>query len=101
MNPEARCCSKPVIAGFVEAFGEEAIGKISSLGKALDNFAHFEIDLVTSGCVSKVVFLEKFNTRIFLEVERGVHIEVANVKTGKACMTAICDAIENKFCEFE
>ena len=59
MNPEARCCSKPVIAGFVEAFGEEAIGKISSLGKALDTFANFEIDPAIAGFVGKVLLLEK------------------------------------------
>ena len=39
--------------------------------------------------------------RIFVLVERGVQVEVANVETGKACITARDDAIENNFCKLK
>ena len=54
------------------------------------------------GFVGKVEFLDKFigniyeaDARILVEVKRGVQVEVANVKTGEACITARDDAVEN------
>ena len=60
MNPEARCGGSFVVASFVEACGEEVIGKLSILGRAVDTFADFEIDPAIAVFVGEVVFLEKF-----------------------------------------
>ena len=44
----------------MEACGEEVIGKLSILGRAVDTFADFEIDPAIAVFVGEVVFLEKF-----------------------------------------
>ena len=55
----------------------------------------------------EVVFLEKFignigdaDARIFVAVERGVQVEVANVETGEEYITERDEAVENEFCKF-
>ena len=49
MKPEARCGGSLVVAGFVEACGEEVIGELASLGKAVNTFANFERDPEIAG----------------------------------------------------
>ena len=78
------------------------------MGKAVDTFANFEMDPTIVGFFGKVVFLDKFignieesDAHIFVAVERGVQVEVANVETGEACMTARDDAVENEVCKFK
>ena len=48
-----------VVAGFVEACGNEVLGELASLGKAVDNFANFEIYPVIACFVEEVLFLKK------------------------------------------
>ena len=97
-----------VVAVFVEAFGEEVVGELARLGKAVDTFANFEIDPSTAGFVGEFVFLDKFirnigkaDAHIFVAVERVVQVEVADVKTGKACITARYVVVENKSCKIK
>ena len=59
MKPEARCHVILVVAGFVEACGEEVLGYLTILGKAIDTFVNFEIDPTIAGFIGEVVFLEK------------------------------------------
>ena len=108
VNPEARCCGRFVVVGFVEACGEEVVDKLASLGKAVDTFANFKIDLEITGFVSKVVFLDKVfgnigetDVHIFVAVERAVQVEIDNVETGELCITARDEVVENKFCKFK
>ena len=108
MKPEARCHGILVVSGFVEAYGKEVVGELASLGKSIDAFANFEIDPSNARLFGKVILLENFigdigkaNARIFGAVERGVQVEVSNVETGKECMTARDDAVENDFCKFK
>ena len=92
----------------MEACGEEVVGELDSLGKAIDTFANFETDPSITGFVGEVLFLEKFirnigkaDARIFVAVKRGVQVEVADVKTGGACITARDDTVEDKFFKFK
>ena len=55
-----------------------------------------------------VVFQEKCigdigeaDVRIFVLVDRGVQLEVANVKTGEAYIRVRYSAVENYFCKFK
>ena len=47
-----------VVAGFVEACGNEVLGELASLGKAVYNFENFEIYPVIACFVEKVLFLK-------------------------------------------
>ena len=60
VNPEARCGGSLVLSGFVEACGEELVGKISRLGKDADTSTNLEIDPAIAGFVGEVIFMEKF-----------------------------------------
>ena len=60
MKTEPRCDGSLVVAGFVEACGKEVVGKIISLGKAVDTFENFGIDLATACFAGQVVFLENY-----------------------------------------
>ena len=40
MNPEARCCGRFLVSVFAEACGEEVVGDLARLGKAVDIFAN-------------------------------------------------------------
>ena len=41
------------------------------------------------------------DVHIFVAVERGVQVEIANVETGELCITARDEVVENKFCKFK
>ena len=108
MKPEARCGGSLSVAGFVEACGEEVVGNIYRLGKAVYTFANLEIYPAIAGFVGDVVLPEKFirnigeaDARIFVAVERGVQVEVSDVKTGEACITARDYAVEKEFGKFK
>ena len=77
MEPESRCGGSLLVAVFVEAFGEEVVGELVSLGKAIDTFVNLEVYPAITGFVVEVVFLEKFtgdigkaDTHIVIAVER-------------------------------
>ena len=96
-----------VVSVFVEACVGEVFVELARLGKAVDTFANFEIDPSIAVFFSEVVFLYKFirnigeaDVRIFVAVEMVFQVEVADVKTGKACITARDDAVEDKFFKF-
>ena len=97
-----------VVSVFVEACVGEVFVELARLGKAVDTFANFEIDPSIAVFFSEVVFLYKFirnigwaDALIFIEVERGVQLKVANVETGEAYITEIYDTVENEFFKFK
>ena len=53
VKPDAKFCGNLVVAGFMEACDEEVVGKLVSLGKAVDTFANFEIDPAITGFVRR------------------------------------------------
>ena len=92
----------------MEACDEEVVRNLARLRKAVGTFANFEIDPAITGFVGDVLFMEKFiknigkaDERIFVAAERGVQVEVSDVKTGKACITKRDETVENEFGKFK
>ena len=75
--PEVRGGECMIVSCSVEVFGEDIVGNISILGKAIDTFPNFEIDPTVLCKITEVIFVDEFfrdvgeeETYIFTTIER-------------------------------
>ena len=92
----------------LEAFGEEIVGKISRLGKAIDTFPNFEIDPPVLCKIMEVVFVDKLfkdvgeaDKCIFTTVERSDQVKAFYVKGDKLGDSSREKTVDEEFHKFQ
>ena len=90
MAPEARGGELVILSCSVDAFCEYIIGKLSILGKTIDNFPNFEIYPPPLYKITEVVFVDEFfrdvgeaDTCIFTMIKRISEVKVFYVEGEK------------------
>ena len=76
-----------IVSCSIEEFGEETVGEISRLGKAIDTFTDFKINPTITRKVTEVVVIDEFfrdvgesDTCIFTTIERSSQDFFSKVK---------------------
>ena len=78
VEPEASCGDILVVAGIIEALGEEIIGDLSRLWKVVDAFAYLKLHPTVWSKLVEIVFENKFlrdiqkAKRAYSQLLRGV-----------------------------
>ena len=105
---EARHDDRLVVAGSIEALGEEIIDKLARLRKAVDNFVYLELHPNVASKLVEIVFeneflrdIRKSNMCVFAEIKGGDHVEVGNVKGCKPVISEQKDYVENELDKFQ
>ncbi len=93
---------------FLEAFGEEVIGKFAGLFESINAFVNFRVYPSVVIVVREVVFGDEFlrdgvdlDTDVFGSVEQCAKIEVRDIIACKSCILCGEDAVELQFDKFE
>jgi len=80
--------------------GEQVIGQLAGLFKAIDTFGYFKVDIVLTFKVVEAIFLDEFIRNIgelyagvFGSVQWGSKVKVGNVKRSKLCRGRGYDAV--------
>ena len=97
-----------LVSVLVEACFEEFFREHARLGKAVNAAPDIKVDPAVAGVFEEVVFLcefvgdvAEFDSDVLGAVERGVEIEVADVKGGKIGAGTLEEAVKDKFGEFK
>ena len=80
--------------------GEQVIGQLAGLFKAIDTFGDFKVDIVFTFKVMEAIFQDEFmrnvgelNAGVFGSVQWGSKVKVGNVKRSKLCRGCGYDAV--------
>ena len=97
-----------VVTLCVESFSEEVIGKLASLGEAVDTFSDFEVHPAVLDKLVEVAFgdellwdVGQLDADVFVAFKGSIKITVFDVKNNEFGSAAQKDAIEEELDKFE